>query len=100
MKIQSRLGVTIPKTNLSCCCSPSVYRPVEDPLDSTLVLILLGCNGFTIEWQSWYVGEAEWVVAQSGGETYTWIEDGEWIRVKLSKEGCCDVYSQAILYTE
>lgn len=100
MKVQSRIGITIPKDNLSCCCAPTIYRPVEDPLDNNLVLIPYGCVDFDIEWQIWDVIGEEWIMSQVGGSTYTWGEDGERVRVKMSKEGCCDVYSQAKFYNQ
>lgn len=102
MKVQSKLGITIPKTNLACCCSPSVYKSAESLLDKNLVLIPLGCVDFDIEWQTFDFGTDEWVLSQTGGEDYEWSgpSDVSLVRVKLSREGCCDVYSQAILYTE
>ena len=104
MKVQSRLGVTIPKDNLACCCVPVMFKPTESTLDHTVNLLPYGCVGYTIEWQEWDFTEEEWIEAfeQTGVETYEWsgIADVQLLRVKMSKAGCCDVYSTAIFFQE
>ncbi len=104
MKVQSRLGVTIPQQNDNCCCVPEMYKPTESTLDHTVNLVPYSCTDYTIEWQEWsFIGEAwEEAVGQLGTETYEWVGFGDvaLLRVKMSKEGCCDVYSTSIFFQE
>ena len=102
MKVQSRIGVTIPKNNLDCCCVPVMYKPTESTLDHTVNLIPYGCSGYDIEWYKFDFDIDEWVLSQTGSENYEWsgLSDVSLVRVKMTKVGCCDVYSTAILFIE
>lgn len=100
MKVQSRLGVTIPQQNESCCCAAQISKLTEIANSDAQLWTFAHCDGFSIEWQIWDFLNSEWDTAQVGGETYDWLDDGEIVRVKMSKEGCCDYYTYADLFTE
>lgn len=97
MKVQSRIGVTIPKNNLACCCTAQIQQLTIGPAIPVNLTLSSDCEFFSIEWQSYNFSTEVWDVAQVGGETYLLVEDAELLRVKLSKEGCCDIYTTAVI---
>lgn len=97
MKIQSRIGVTIPKDNISCCCTAQIQQLTIGSSVPVNLTLSSDCEFFDIEWQSWNFSTEVWDVAQTGGQTYILQDDAELLRVKLSKEGCCDKYTTAVL---
>ena len=96
MKTQSRLGITIPEQDASCCCAAQIAVIDSEPEFTINLIQFSGCDGFNIEWQSTSFIEEDWVTVQSGGETYEYSDELQFLRVILTKDGCCtkvtDVY--------
>lgn len=90
MKIQSRLGVTIPiSDDCDCNCYASIIK-----LSSDATLFSQSCSGFTIEWQKYSMGVFS--TDQVGGTTYSLIGVIEPIRVKLTSDDCCTKFSNVL----
>lgn len=90
MKIQSRLGVTIP-TDCSCNCWGSIRQ--ETPGD-VVHLFHEGCDDF--EW-GWYksdgIGNFPLVIGTENDLTYTPTDANELIAVLFTSPNCCSVVS-------
>jgi len=90
MKIQSRLGVTIPiSDDCDCNCYASIIKQSSDA-----VLWTEGCDGFTIDWQL-YDGSV-FNTDQTSGTTYSLVGIADPLRVKLTNEDCCDKFSNVL----
>ena len=91
---QSKLGVTLNSpnsANLSCCCwAGIIIKP--DTMYSVLYFILENCTDYTWVWE--YFDGTNWEEVQVGGLSYEWVDEVGPYRVKFSKEGCCDFYTE------
>lgn len=75
-------------TNCNCSCWANiVYNYVVSP---RLVLYTTNCKGSTFSWE--YFNGSDWETVQLGNTTLHWTKEGMY-RVKVSKLGCCDAYS-------
>lgn len=91
MKVQSRLGVTIPNS-CSCNCWGSIRQ--ETPGDS-VQLFHEGCDGYTWIWCSLNnLGERVIKVDTQGDLTYTPTIPDELVFVVLEKSGCCQIFTE------
>lgn len=90
---QSKLGVTIDSpnsANLSCCCwAGIIIKP--DTMYSVLYFMPENCTGYTWVWQNF--DDGTWKNVQTGGNSYEWLLATAH-RIKFSKEGCCDFYTE------
>lgn len=89
---QSKISTTINNTtgeNLNCCCWAGIFIKPETLL-SRLYVIAESCEDTTWEWQHFDTGE--WSTVQTGGVSYDWEFEGPH-RVKFTKEGCCEYYT-------
>jgi len=93
MKIQSRLGVTIP-TDCSCNCWGSIRQ--ETPGD-VVHLFHEGCDDFEWEWCK-YDGDEDFPVipGTANDNTYTPTDPSELIFVVFRKSNCCDKITNTI----
>ena len=90
MKIQSKLGVTVgSSTGCGCNCFTSIVK-----LGSDATLFSQDCAGFTIEWQTYTLGN--FVTDQTGGTTYSLIGVTDPVRVKLTSDDCCTKFSNVL----
>lgn len=92
MKIQSRLGVTIPVSGgCGCNCFVSIIK--ADDSEQSL-LYTENCDGFSIEWQ--LEDSEDFVTDQVGGTTYSLIGVTDPLRVKLTNDDCCTKFSNIL----
>ena len=90
MKTQSRFGVTISESSSSDCnCFASIIKQGSDA-----VLYTQDCTGFTIEWQLYTLGVFNTDV--TGGATYSLVGVAEPLRVRLTKDDCCNKFSNIL----
>lgn len=89
-KTQSKLGITV-LNNCNCNCWAQINFELFGSGDTELYLE--GCVDGVINWQTFNTTTRVWTTIQVGGtflgvpiyDTYT--------RVKITKPGCCDTYS-------
>jgi len=93
-KTQSRFGATI-VNNCNCNCWAQINYEILGT--GNLELYTENCTGGVISWQLFDTDNRTWTTFQTGGNTVTDIDD-TYIRVKITKSGCCDVYSN-VTYT-
>lgn len=91
MKIQSRLGVTIPNS-CTCNCWGSIRQ--ETPGDP-VQLFHEGCDDYTWGWCKLdNLGDIEIMVESQEDLTYTPTDPDELVFVVLEKSGCCQFFTE------
>lgn len=96
---QSKLGVTIsnPTESTDCCCSVKISQYYEGEV-SYLILFKEDCAGFNNGvWQEFdhFAEIGEWADLPDTGITIL-QEINKSYRYKITKEGCCDTYSNLV----
>ena len=89
---QSKISNTISNTDVTntCCCWAGIFIKQSSGF-GFLLTNTENCSGYSWVWQ-YYDGEL-WSDVQVGGSSYEWVSEGAH-RLKYTKEGCCDFYSE------
>jgi len=108
-KTQSKLGITIPSASLNCCCWTNIiYYYDEGVTENGFKLLVEGCDGSdSLEWQYSNNAGVTWSTISFANPGFL-IDPASYFpyapgangagmyRIKITKIGCCDTYSNII----